>query len=484
MHRIANRWLQLTSPVIALAGALGTTACQSRTGGEVGAAHAGLAARDARSALAQAGFTVQEGRFEATDLSQCCLAGHTCAGNNPASPYLQYYLPPAPGQTAPNPPNANAPSDIPSDGSLTSAWRLRGDEALLFIGTTPPPSRYFSWDFYLFDRQNGQTRSLLWDSLGDSLNSGVVWTAGTPRGAAGDPSNRASVVIMTADTGTAATVRAALVASGYSDDLINLYVIPSSQVTFGLESAADDFNVLFRVALFDDAAQGAAWVQHPGATLLRLTPLVPHPLQPLPTPSPRAHATGVTEQALAPALDRLQAAIEQRYAALGTKSVAVQLHNDPNNPPCLDSGKNCLADNRDADYFGSDAVLLPKRDDAFVIAFGVNHQAAGKTWYSNFVPYNPRKLMGIASVDSRSLSGSAADYLPGDPDAPLLYAWKLARACHQEPHCLEVPYATCPGLPLIEPTVIEFRAYVDPLTLAAPAVSELLFDRVIRVGAP
>src|SRR5512145_3364605 len=118
-------------------------------------------ANELRAALTEAGFTVQEGKFEAADLSQCCLPGRTCVGNNPPTPYLEYFLPPAPGQTAENPRRDGSPSGAPSN--MTPAWRMRADEALVYIGRTPPPSVYFSWDFYLFSRQNGETREMRWD---------------------------------------------------------------------------------------------------------------------------------------------------------------------------------------------------------------------------------------------------------------------------------------------------------------------------------
>lgn len=107
------------------------------------------------------GFTTQPGMFSFIDITDCCDS--FCFGNNPASPYASVALPPGPGQVAENP--------ATTDDGMSTAWRLRADEAVVLVGQLPPPAAYMSFTAYLYDRADAATpsgRRVVFASLGEA----------------------------------------------------------------------------------------------------------------------------------------------------------------------------------------------------------------------------------------------------------------------------------------------------------------------------
>src|SRR5512143_28572 len=82
--------------------------------------------------VAKAGYLVQEGSVGKLDLdyNYCLGAAWSAFYPNPDSSYLGAALPPSPVQPAPN--------------WTPNNFRLREDEAMVVIGTVPPPSAYLS----------------------------------------------------------------------------------------------------------------------------------------------------------------------------------------------------------------------------------------------------------------------------------------------------------------------------------------------------
>ena len=422
------------------------------------------------SALEDAGFAHVNGRFEFIDLARCCDPGQSCFGNNPSSPYARIMLPAATDQVAINPGT--------SAEGLAPAWRLRQDEAVLLVGMTPPRAQYFGLTTYLFDRRSDEhagTRETLFASLGDSLNHGTIALPGAP-----DPFGRPFVALLVANETTRANVKAALEVVGISPAVVNEVPLAGEGLRFGLGDEADTFSFLMRVAKFDDGAAGARYIANPGGAVLRLTPRAAVGPSPATAPALRPRGTGSSERALEPAVARLERAIKARYRELAARDLEVT-NEELYGEECISEGLNCNGDTRDTVYAISKPFVLPQRDDTFVMVYGVNHQATGKATYSNFIPAAMRHLVGIAAVDSGAFAGSARVYLPDDPDADELYAWKVARRCTGEPYCLEVP-AECPGLPLAGLGFLMFRIYLEPTTHTAPSASELVLDRALRFG--
>ena len=83
-----------------------------------------------RSALEEDGFIVQEGVLSYFDIIGLYNKGliQSCFGNNPATPYVAFWLPAGPGQTG--------RSLLKTPGGLAVDWHLRQDEAVVYIGNT------------------------------------------------------------------------------------------------------------------------------------------------------------------------------------------------------------------------------------------------------------------------------------------------------------------------------------------------------------
>ncbi len=417
-------------------------------------------------ALTAQGFMVQNGAFAFIDMSTCCAT--SCSGNNPSSPYGAFYVPPAPGQTVPN-------SNPRPDGT-SSAVHLRADEALVFVGNTPPEANYFGFTPYLFDRPDARgNRKPIFASLSETLNQRVI---GTDTGA---PFEQRTAIVAAADATTVARARAALVASGVPDHAINVITFDPALGHFGLDEASDTFGILFRMAVVKDAAKRDAYLANPGGTLFRITPSAADagPGTPLPSPAARTKATSPTEQATRPAVDRLADAIKRTHLASASQAVRVD-EGTPDPVSCIQNLTTCAGDNRDTNYPGTPPRVLFAGDDDFYVVFGVDHQVSGKTSYANASVYALEKLVGLVSVASDKYPASAARYLPGDPDASKLYAWKFARHCDGEPFCTVVPKGACPtGIENGALGNITFRTYLEPSSKTAPLTSTLVRDRVL-----
>ena len=133
--------LPIAGLALLLASVAFSVACTTEAPAPEAAGEDGPTSAVASSALAAGGFTVQEGRFSFLDMTACCAS--SCAGNNPSSPYAALFVPPAPG---------GLPDPNPAPDGMSSAFRLRADEAVVFVGQTPPEVRYFGFTPYLTDR--------------------------------------------------------------------------------------------------------------------------------------------------------------------------------------------------------------------------------------------------------------------------------------------------------------------------------------------
>jgi hypothetical protein len=425
-------------------------------------------------ALTRGGYIVQTGELRFFGVEDC-LALPQCYGNNPSSPYGVYCLPPGPGERG----DQAVKPPCPADASLRWAWRLREDEALIFIGQTPPAAQYFSFRSYVFSRRGWLGRRELFASLGDSLNLKVISTTGTPDGAAGDPFDRATVVITTADRRLDARLRQWLASSGAPEEMANTDVIPRGLTRMGTTSDSDEFVMLMRVAQFADAAAGQRYTRTPPATVLRVTPPTPWPIEPLPLPAERPRGTETSEAWLKPALVLLIDAVRAKY--LGAEIEHRRMRTPRlSGLTCLKRHTPCFGDNADAVY----SVSLPTRltDDPrdFLIVVGVQHETTGKATSTSLAVYHTPRLMGIAAVTGDALLHSADRYLPTHPQRRYLYAYKFARDCQGEPYCSEVSQGPL-GVPLATRLNLVERAYLEPKTHTGPLAAQIVPPHVLHV---
>ncbi len=416
-----------------------------------------------RAALEARGLEIREGYAGELDPSACC-EWESCYLFNPDNRYIGWWLPPGPGQTAPD--------TVPDGQGNSLSWRLRPDEAVVAVGRTPPQASYFSYRSYLHDHWFpllGE-RDWLFFNLGDSINQFVIHTG------PGGPFDADFVLTTTADATIDAEVRAAALEAGYPLEALNTDVVAGEDLVLGLHPEADTFRMQNRMALFEDPDAGEAYLAEPPVTVWRVSPLVERtrvPLEPLPL---RSRGSGTNEEAWRDAMEELDDAVRAafpEYTAHDLPTVVPTADDDECPPGC----------NRDTFFGVSVHYLLPMWADAFVLVYGVNHERTGKSVYSNFTVVGVDHLSGIEAVHSRQMPGSARPYLPDHPQVDDLYAWKIARDCRGEATCIEVP-DECPGYGDLGEGSVAFRAYTEASTATGPLTSELVVDRAILFTRP
>lgn len=439
---------------------------------------------------------------------QCELP--TCYGNNASTQYGFFALPPAPNQSpsVPNPYTEWYSEDHHLPQGWDFMWRLRPDEAVVFLGRTPPKVEYFGFTAYIYDRYvkdlhvpdcsygNSQTRTTpssaqsrfpVFASLGDTVNQVTIKLAGGNQ----DPYQKNAVIVMASDANVEKKVRKALIAADYPEESINFLALAPSLVKMGLDSEDDSFTIAMRVS--PGPGNNVDWYYDQVQTLIRVTPATPVPpakLAPVPPPKLRVRGTGKTEGWLLSEVEALGQAILAYYSGMGYTGTPVKMATIPDGYNCLENMQNCLGDNRDTVFIcpAYDVIkgeILPEQppltmaDGEFLVCYGVQHPSVKKATYSNI------SIMGWAHKDAplvvtdQDMAGSAQEYLPGAN--PALYAYQIARknGCLTQ-HCKELGTDCTSGIATDEVVAPVFRAYVEPATKVGPAWGEVILDRIIK----
>jgi hypothetical protein len=463
-------------------------------------------------ALEKDGFTVQEGRVGPLDLIKLYSIGFipTAAGNNPTTKYLGYFVPPAPGHEI-DTVIAESSKALGMSVNATNIWNLRPDEAIVFVGRTPPECRYFSFDSAQQSGIYGNEILWTWPNLGDTLNNLVIKTEGTPNGKPGNPFNQNTVIVHTADRGIDQRVRAAAQSAGYPDSIINTMVFPSSMLHMGVENYSDTFSVYIRPALYKEEQAGSDYLSNTPAIIFRITPNESTKQDPYKVPEQRVRGTGITEFDLMDDLEQLRNGILEKYSDLNARELPTSQW-FPEGNDAFQKGINVYGPSSDACYLWTATQTLsaqiPWTDDVskyypwidryypfqrdsevtlgndtneFLILYGINHVAVGKAMYSNFGVYGAEGWNGVGAITDLDLNGTAQAYLPNNPNAKYLYVYKVARNRNGDPNCFEVP--TGPrayGIGLDQSLLIGWRLYLEKATKTGPSYSEIVYDRAIK----
>lgn len=438
-------------------------------------------------------------------------------------------------------------------------WQLREDEAFVMVGLTPPEAAYFSYMTVAMFRPDDpltprvEPLYVVGAQIGDTINNLTVNTLD------GDPYNTPIVFIITGHRKTEQLVRQAAKAAGYPEAMINVQTLPPTIAPLGIGLDASVFYMANRAAVAKNQQELRDYLSNANTRMkvFRVTPLNAQgelQLEPVFAPDPepdivlRPKGTGHSEMDLYPALQSLRKAILDRYSPshpykeLDTKIWVV-------GPTLINSGTVELSFEldcekpyvvwqrgvfnggctRDNNYLATYPNFKLRSDvDEFVIAYGVNHQASGKSTYGSFSLYADKyRWIGVGTIRSPEFDtpcfpasgcepgepGDSARYYlsPDDPYyeyADKLYAWKLARHCNGEPFCMEIPdpypfesfysgetyyckyvdweYA---DPPLPEPPVcyneemfLLWRNYMEPSTAVGPDDNELVYDQAVYFG--
>jgi hypothetical protein len=472
------------------------------------------------STLNNRDFIVQEGKLSYVDILKLCSEGivDSCLANNVGAPYAVAFLPPAPnqqptkGQLPPIGYNPDNPNNYPANVDYLApgfAYKLRPDEAIVFIGTTPPPALYYCMRSYVGFIENKPEKDyseyitagndntglyhMIFASLGDQLNSFNIWTDDTPNGAPGKPFDNSTVIISTASQNINQQIRDALTSVGYNKDIMNDDNIPMNLVNMGLEKGKDNFIYMMRFVLWADQNVGTQYVNQINQHLkvFRITPKVPvQDINPWPVPTLKIRETGITEyQVVTDArrdFDHLRNEIIQKYG--GNEYDHLDLDTMiaiPDNFHAILQDVNVYGDDRDAVYFKTEDFQLTSDDD-FLIIYGINHERTGKAIYSNASFYGAEFYNGVvAAFSTVQFPDSALEYFPdGYENAGYYYAYKMARKADDE-NVIIIPYST--GNPLGKAYGVDnnkdarivFRVYLDQIAMVGPYIFDIIWDKAI-----
>ena len=456
-----------------------------------------------KQALEQDGFTVQQGTIGFFDVIKLYDMGvlPNALGNNPSTRYLTYFVPPPPGQKVPEE-IAKIAATLGITLDATAFWNLGPDEAVVFVGRTPPECRYFSFDLQLVERTYGNEARWIFSNLGDAVNNLVINTEGTPNGATGNPFNQTTVIVATADRGIDQRIQAAALSAGYPDNIFNTQELPSSILNMGVEDNSDKYLVAMRPAFYKNKQAGDDYLNNTPATVFRITPNQTTKLDPYDYPKLRVRGTGTTEFDLTDDLDQLKKAILNTYSNLNATELPTSITAASDG---IQRGIDALGPDNDACYLWTSnltpysptpsfpdlskyydfqphpTVTLGNDPNEFVIVYGVNHVATEKATYSSATVYGAAGWNGVGTVHDANFNGTAEEYLPDNPNAKYLYVYKIARNCSDDPHCFEVP--TGPGaygIGLDQPLFIAWRSYLEKATKTGPSYSEIVYERAIK----
>ncbi|WP_251513262.1 hypothetical protein [Actinacidiphila bryophytorum] len=435
--------------------------------------------------LAKADYVWQSGTEGVFDLNAKYCDGSLFSGlwPNPQSPYILSGLPEVPGQ---------APDTNPE-----KSWRLRQDEAVVLMGTTPPPVEYFGFDLTTL-KGSLHTGPIVWTSVGDAVNNKTVRTAGAT------PFGRQFALVITGNRRTRAEVNQMLAASGLGRATNNMTVSPALY-RLGLDKRSDQFVFGLRTSVakpgFDKALDEyravpplqVFRVRPEGESADQTTPV--YGPDPLPVPKLRVSGTGATELNLNPTLQLLRHRIIDTYPGYKARDLVVERGFEESNPGFQDNlvtnppitGVDELSN--DADDPITPNFRLP--NGSFVVAYGTNHVATRQASYSSITLYAGAKAaVSLAAQNNVVLRGSARDYIPDQPNADKLYAWSFSRAGNAGPtgpHVTRLPSASanyCASFGSnrsVDMSTLRAvaRAYMQPATRTRPALSSLLLDRML-----
>jgi hypothetical protein len=297
-------------------------------------------------------------------------------------------------------------------GPLSHIWQLGENEAIVMVGQTPPPAAYFSYTTILGflpddpETEVNESQQRLGVPVGDTVNIGTVRTIGS------DKFRQPMVYIITGHRGTEPLVRAAAVAAGYPEGIINVETISPAIGPLGHGSPGSVWFFAQRVAVPDNKDELEDWVKHAGDfnKVFRITPNRRLAKQlgedPQPVPILRVRGTGHTEMELYLTLQRLRKEILNRYAPKASVQPFKELDSKiweldggqtqdgrelrAEKPYVgLQRGITVIGATRDTNYLASyPNFKLREGKDEFVIVYGVNHQQTGKTPDDNELLYD------------------------------------------------------------------------------------------------
>lgn len=402
----------------------------------------------------------------------------------------------------------------------TGVFRLREDEAVVYLGPTPPAGDYFSVTPFIFVRKKASLQpkgDWMFAALGNPLNNAGIKTEGPT------PFASQTMVVFAADRGVFERVKEQAVAAGYPESMINQYPLPSELLNMGVlpgTPKADSLLILVRTGNPASQAAAQAYMKDDNyATVLRVTPRETPVADPFPI-VPMADRAWRSEAELYP---RLPAALNRLKKAILAKTPHMQARTYTSKRWWPESRKVLKAKKGSPiyhEFVAGEAADTPYRRTAHngrptsfslsnsdkVVVYGVNHVATGEATYANFSVYTEAVLnpcgtkayptrygcgdplwSGVAGMADDGFAGSAQRYLPEDPMAKYLYAVTVSRkalAKQGQRYWVSVPTPKsakkpATGITMKQNVLIGYRAYLNPNTGRGPAYTDVIPDRAV-----
>lgn len=485
-------------------------------------------------------YIVQRGHMQELDTLKLASEGKliSCFGNNAGSTYIVSFLPPAPGQApAKGVPGRGWPDEeegvTPADEAVWPAnpyfspagwtWKLRPDEAIVVLGTTPPPCVYFSLIGYVLlgatDPEHDYASSKgffnipgprevgdyhpIFGSIGMPLSQHRIATDKTPheegweldlpvKRDVEEPFGALFAWVVSGDLDTAHEVSDVLAAAGISRAIQNFLPLPAESLSMGLQKGADTFCTLGRISQPKDRDALRSWLDSlpHDMLVLRITPKGVH-RHPAPAEAVVTRGCGIHE---ADAIPQVRQTLDALRSALIAEFGSGYTYEEPGIDIAVPEGRcaylcdrNSQGDNHDTTYLMSGDFVLEDEEDV-VVVYGVNHTKTGKACYTNAVLYARPMLNGVASVYDKMFEGSARELLPKDtPGRDAFYVCRMARPAMAErmEGAVPIPYSTGNadgayfGVDDGHPVLAAFRAYIEPATGVGASYYEIVWDRLI-----
>ncbi|MEA1885542.1 MAG: hypothetical protein U9N62_13690 [Thermotogota bacterium] len=354
--------------------------------------------------LEKSGFLVTEGNMRQADPIAMFAARYTpdCNANNAKNSYVLIQIPPHPKQTFAN--------------RLPFSYRLDENEAVVMVGKTPPFCEFFSYRSYLLNRVSFETmtRIKIFASLGDTLNISKIKKATDDQ----DPFNKTIMIISTTNQLTENMIRNAAKRSGISNETIFTDIIPETIVNMGINPNDDEFLFLHRTTHFKDEALKEEFLDDPGYYIFRVTPKKAIVELYFPIPCLAIRGSGTTEMSYTLVMEKLQREIINRFPEY-TPKIFYNSQWLTEDYEAIQKRGNVLGESRDALYTRTEDFILD--EDDFLVIFGVNHNASGKSLYSNFSIYGSKYYNGQGGISNHQYKNTALDYLPDEPLAKDFY---------------------------------------------------------------
>jgi len=465
------------------------------------------------TAFAGAGFNSLNGKWGIFNVTACEVAKTNCIFNNPVTPYAFPIVPPNPNE--PVHPFPWVLERIPGV-SPEVTFRLTRTEAIVFIGSTPPPVTYYSFTPYVAFSFDGETIVPVFGSVADPINAATINTFDVANLTNPNPGpyNTGAVFVMTNSMDTATTLQNTIAAAlGILPSQVNVLPLPTVlgptpstaiPMHYGLANYDDTFTMLLRVATQHDTQAASDYIYSSNFRVMRVF----HPVEPatttgFPYPTLRNRYGYNSEAPLQPVLNEL---INQTITNAAYRFDVVRININASNYPYNFGGscyntKDCLFETHDSHYFATHAFMAFEDPTEQLVMVGINHVQTGMGVYSDMTLtlYNGINL-GVLSITNDQYAGSATLTVPVTDDGfdhkrdwnswgnrdqqrtqtinvPEMYVYTLARSCPPlNPYCTEVPSQFENGktfFPPDQPAVVLERIYQESKTLAGPAASLL-----------